>query len=123
MPSKSKKLSNRLKRQRSPSPLRDETETVTKKIEKQKKSAKKLQKPNTEKAKKSRPVEEYKSEDEIEDMPVESLSNLRGAFDDDDFEGFEQLHESDLDSEILPDEFQEGDEELQDVLMFNNHRK
>jgi hypothetical protein len=111
---KRNKISNRLKRQRSPSPEKDEARVpaprnprrLKKAIAKKEKLVEEKAAAKEEEAKKKQ-QEEDDSMSEGEDLNKESLSKLKGAFDDDDFEGFERLDsdaESD-DDQVQADEF------------------
>jgi hypothetical protein len=115
---KRNKISNRLKRQRSPSPEKEERVPAPRNPRRLKKALEKKQLLADEKAAakaeaaKKLKEDESMSEGEV-DLNKESLSKLKGAFADDDFEGFERMDSSDAESgddQVQDDEF-EGDEQ------------
>jgi hypothetical protein len=136
------KISNRLKRQRSPSPEKDESKVpaprnprrLAKAVAKKAKLLEEKAAAKEEAAKKKLADAEESEEDELN---KESLSKLKGAFDDDDFEGFERMDDSDAgsaDEEIEADEFEDkeaagsGDEQVEEsdevsLKYVNNGRK
>ena len=111
------KLSNRLKRQRSPSPVKDGKAPAPRNPRRLAKAMAKKQQHIAES--KEKHMSETESIDELKldsDIQKESLSTLKGAFNDDDFDGFENVVASDSDQGIDDDEFDHEPTEMEEDL-------